>query len=127
MQKTGTAVLCRRLDAPTLQLVLAPGNQIVHVRKQLFPCHDSWSRIWLHEIRALRTLGISSNLLAHGLTDASKLVLELHAVLQLLCNASLFGDSALLCNCRQHVMFAHLQSRSFLAPRLQLVLAPSNQ
>merc|ERR1719499_1693101 len=72
----------RRLLVPALELILAPIDQVVHVLEQLCPCHDAWGGIWRDEIFALRAVGICTDLLAHLFADASKLGLELHAMLQ---------------------------------------------
>merc|ERR1719453_2461942 len=69
---------------PGLELAVAPFRQVVHVIEQLLPCHHAWSRIWCHEVWA-SALRIGSDLFAHGLAVARKLVLKLHAVLEVCC------------------------------------------
>merc|ERR1719316_733016 len=72
------------LLAPRLQLVLAPVRQVVHVCEQLIPGHHTWGGIRRHEAWACRTLRVCTNLLAHVLTEACELILQLCAVLQVL-------------------------------------------
>merc|ERR1719198_2701214 len=79
---------------PCFQLAVAPLRQIVHVLKQLRPCHDAWCRIWGNKVWA-SALGESTNLLAHVNTDTSKLVLHLHAMAEILCKAGLLALSTL--------------------------------
>merc|ERR1719231_291956 len=77
------------LLAPCFQLVLAPVRQVVHVREQLIPGHHTRGGIRRHEARACCTLRVCANLLAHVLTEACELVLQLCTVLQVLRCASL--------------------------------------
>jgi len=82
----GLGVVCLEelgcLGMPAFDLALAPLHQIVHVLKELIPCHDTWSRIRSHKTRALRTLWVGTHLFAHVLADASHLVLHCQSVLE---------------------------------------------
>jgi len=86
------------LRVPALELILAPIDQVVHVLEQLRPSHDAWGGVWRGEALALRALGIRTNLLAHLLTDASELGLDLHAIAHIGCHASLLRSLSLLSN-----------------------------
>jgi len=104
---------------PSLDLVLAPADQVVHVLQQLVPGHDARRGVGLHELGALGALGVGADLLAHVLADAGQLVLHLHTPH----DVEDFGrhDRALL------VALVRLQSRGLLVPSLDLVLAPADQ
>merc|ERR1719468_139108 len=107
--------LARCLRAPALQLVLTPCNQIVHVFKQLLPSHHTRSVVRLDELGALRALGVRANLLAHVLANLRQLVLQLHAVGQILAGARALRGGALL------------ELRRLSMPVLDLVLAPCDE
>merc|ERR1719229_1384407 len=85
----------RRLLVPTLDGVLAPSHQVVHVLQQLVPRHDTRRAVRLDEIRALRALRVGADLLAHVLTHASQLVLKLNAMLKVSLRACLLALRAL--------------------------------
>merc|ERR1719310_671376 len=99
--------------APRLQLTMSPLRQVVHVLEQLWPSHHAWSRVWRYEVRA-SAFGVGADLLAHVYADSSELVLNLHAVGKVLCEASLFVLRTLLMNTCERRVGALLQLRCLL-------------
>merc|ERR1719235_441279 len=69
---------------PSLDHVVAPIRQVVHVLQKLVPGHHARCRVGGHEVWAARALRVGAHLLAHVLADARELVLHLGAVLALL-------------------------------------------
>merc|ERR1719440_1137233 len=101
------------LRTPSLQLTVAPLRQVVHVLKQFWPRHHTWCRVGCHKVGA-SALGKGANFLAHVNTHSGKLVLQLHAVLQVLSKASLLALRALNKGCLR-------------PPALKLTMAPLRQ
>jgi len=67
---------------PGFELIMPPVNKVVHVLKELFPSHHSWSWIWWDESCALGAVWISADLFAHILTHIGELALHLGTILE---------------------------------------------
>jgi len=99
------------LFCPSLELAMTPLRQIVQVLKQLWPSHDTWSRVWGDEVGA-SAFGERTNLLAHVNANSSELILQQRPVLQVSCGASGSFD---------------LQLGSLAIPSLELAMTPLGQ
>jgi len=62
---------------------MAPIREVVHVLKELLPCHHPWCGIGRHKACTLGAIRVLSNLLAHLLTETCKLVLHLCTTLEI--------------------------------------------
>merc|ERR1719183_2865344 len=77
----------RRLLPPSLELIVSPIGEIIHVFQKLFPGHHTWRWVRRYEALALRAAWVRTKFLAHLFAETRKLVLQLRATLQIGCLA----------------------------------------
>merc|ERR1719380_363974 len=105
--------------SPRLQLTMAPLRQVVHVLEKLWPSHHAWGRVRGHEVGA-GTFWVRTHFLAHVHANTGQLVLHLHAVTEVLSEASFFVLRTLPMNTGERYLGTLLQLGCLLRPCLEL-------